>query len=75
MSSENTEKEVGFIGSIRRLSRRLSGTVLSADSRDVKAYLVRNDNKRNVYTYDGDDQLKVGKHWWSIQFTTILIIF
>lgn len=62
MSSENTEKEVGFIGSIRRLSRRLSGTVLSADSRDVKAYLVRNDNKRNVYTYDGDDQLKVGKH-------------
>lgn len=62
MTTESTEKEVGFMGQIRRLSRRLSGTVLSADSRDVKAYLVRNDNKRNVYSYDGDDQLKVGKH-------------
>ncbi|XP_017491894.1 PREDICTED: diaminopimelate decarboxylase-like [Rhagoletis zephyria] len=60
MSDSTDNKEgSGFMGSIRRLSRRLSGTVLSADSRDVKAYLVRND-KRNIYSYDGEDQLKVG---------------
>ena len=55
------DKEAGFIGQIRRLSRRLSGTILSPDARDVKAYLVRND-KRNVYTYDSDDQMKIGKY-------------
>ena len=53
------DKEAGFMGQIRRLSRRLSGTILSADARDVKAYLARND-KRNVYTYDSDDQMKIG---------------
>ncbi len=62
MSDSTDNKEgSGFMGSIRRLSRRLSGTVLSADSRDVKAYLVRND-KRNIYSYDGEDQLKVGEY-------------
>lgn len=53
------EKEAGFIGQIRRLSRRLSGTILSPDARDVKAYLARND-KRNIYSYDSDEQMKIG---------------
>lgn len=58
--AEKEEKETGFIGQIRRLSRRLSGNILSADVRDVKAYLVRND-KRNIYTYDSEEQMRIGK--------------
>ena len=60
MSDNKDEKEVGIIGSIRRLSRRLSGTILSPDARDVKAYFFRND-KRTIYTPDKDDNLKIGK--------------
>lgn len=54
------KEDVGFIGSIRRLSRRLSGNILSADFKDVKAYLIRND-KRNAYTYDSEDQMRIGE--------------
>ena len=54
-----TEK-TGFIGQIRRLSRRLSGTLLSANARDVKAYYNRNDNRKDIFTFDNEDQMKVG---------------
>lgn len=53
-------EETGFIGQIRRLSRRLSGTLLSADARDVKAYYNRNDNRKDIFTFDNEDQMKVG---------------
>jgi len=56
-----TEKEeVGLMGQIRRLSRRLSGTILSPDARDVKAYLVLNDNKKNIFSLDNEDQMRIG---------------
>ena len=65
LHSENmTEKEeTGFIGQIRRLSRRLSGSILSADARDVKAYLNRNDNKKNIFSFDKDDLMRIGNEY------------
>lgn len=55
-----TEKEeTGFLGQIRRLSRRLSGNILSADVKDVRAYMARHD-KRNIYSYDSEEQLRIG---------------
>lgn len=54
------KEEVGIMGQIRRLSRRLSGTILSADARDVKAYLVRND-KKNIFSFNNEDQMQIGK--------------
>lgn len=53
------KEEVGFMSQIRRLSRRLSGTILSPDARDVKAYLIRND-KKNIFNLDSDDQMRIG---------------
>lgn len=68
--ADKEDKETGFIGQIRRLSRRLSGNILSADVRDVKAYLLRND-KRSVYSYDSEDQLRIGNvlFEWPLSFT------
>ena len=54
----------GFLGQIRRMSRRLSGTLLKADERDVKAYLIRND-KRLIYSYE-EDQMVIGKYSKSV---------
>lgn len=59
--AEKEEKEIGFIGQIRRLSRRLSGNILSADTKDVKAYLVRND-KKFLFSYDNEDQMRIGNY-------------
>ena len=54
------KEDGGFIGQIRRLSRRLSGNILSADPKDVRAYMARNESKRSIYSYDNEDQLRVG---------------
>lgn len=55
------EKETGFINQIRRLSRRLSGNILTADSKDVRAYY-NNAGRKNIFAYDEDGLLKIGKH-------------
>lgn len=68
--------ESGIIGQIRRLSRRLSGNILSADPKDVRAYMNRMENRRNIYSYDNEDQLRIGKSIiFNIIFGPILLLF
>ena len=55
------KEDGGIMGQIRRLSRRLSGNILSADPKDVRAYMSHNESKRNIYSYDNEDQLRIGK--------------
>lgn len=54
------KEDGGIMGQIRRLSRRLSGNILSADPKDVRAYMSHNESKRNIYSYDNEDQLRIG---------------
>lgn len=59
MSFHEDKEGSGFISQIRRLSRRLSGNILAADAKDVRAYY-NNANRKNIYAYDEDGQLKIG---------------
>lgn len=54
------KEDGGILGQIRRFSRRLSGNILSADPKDVRAYLNRNDNRKPIYSYDNEDHLRIG---------------
>lgn len=65
--------ETGIIGQIRRLSRRLSGNILSADPKDVRAYMNRLENRRNIYSYDNEDQLRIGKFVLSFFYLITMI--
>lgn len=58
-SPHGTPTATSFIGQIRRLSRRLSGNILSADAKDVRAY---HQSRNAIYYHDkNDDQLKISE--------------
>ena len=53
-----TKPETGFMGQIRRLSRRFSGTLLNADSR-AGPHLTHS-GRKTIYSYDDDELLRIG---------------
>ncbi|XP_054159152.1 diaminopimelate decarboxylase-like isoform X2 [Oppia nitens] len=55
---KSKEKETGFIGSIRRLSRRFSGTLLNVDSK-AGPHMVHS-GRKTIYSYDDEEQLRIG---------------
>ncbi|CAG2117443.1 unnamed protein product, partial [Medioppia subpectinata] len=59
--SEDKKAETGFIGSIRRLSRRFSGTLLNVDSK-AGPHLIHS-GRKTIYSYDDEEQLRIaGPH-------------
>jgi hypothetical protein len=56
--SEREESSSGFIGQFRRLSRRLSATLLNVEGKQGPN-LIHGDRKP-IYSYDDDEQMRIG---------------
>lgn len=68
-SDDKPRHDSGIFGQIRRLSRRFSGTIL-VDSKGP-ANLPQT-GKKSIYSYDDDEQLRIGlKHRSISQFSSL----
>lgn len=68
-----TKPETGIMGQIRRLSRRFSGTLLNVDTKSGPH--MHPSGRKTIYSYDGDESLRIGINLINISHKNISIVF